>query len=70
MSDPLVNYPKNIRDKLANNPIIIDAIRNCRERGKTKEETLKLIGAPYEVVDKVYSEKTKHDTGRRHTEDD
>ncbi len=70
MNDPLTKYPKGIREKLANSPIILDAIRNCRERGVPKEEAVQRIGQPYELIDKIYNEKTKHDTGRRHSDDD
>ena len=66
----LAQYGGKTLEKIKNNAVIQDAIRNCRERGLPKEHAQAIVGAPYEVVDKIYREKTPHDTSKRHGDDD
>ena len=37
------------------NPRIVAAIKECAKRGVSKEETMKVVGMPMEVVDKHYN---------------
>jgi hypothetical protein len=40
-----------------NNVALLTGIRNMKKNHCTKEEAIKLSGAPYEVVDRIYQEK-------------
>jgi hypothetical protein len=35
-----------------NDPDIVNAIQNIKRRGGTKEQALRVVGMPYEVIDK------------------
>lgn len=39
-----------------NNPRIVEYIKSAAKQGKTKQEVMKLVGMPYEVVDKYFQE--------------
>ena len=69
-NDPWKQYKGSTLEKIKSSAIIQDAIRNCRERGLPKERAQKIVGAPYEVVDRIYKEKDKHDTAKKHGDDD
>ena len=50
-------YDAEMKEKLLNSSRIIDAINNMRDRGYTKEKCQKVVGVPYEMVDRIYNVK-------------
>ena len=63
--DEVKDSPK-IRDRFdkstevrVDHPSIASFVRRMAKDGRTKEDAIKLSGAPYEVVDKYYQEEKK-----------
>ena len=59
LNDQWKGYPKDVVENLKNNPVIINAINDMADKGHSKEYTQKITGAPYEVVDRIYTNKGK-----------
>jgi neutral trehalase len=53
------NYDPKVRDALKENPVIMDTVRNLRDKGHSKEYAQRITGAPYEVVDRLYKQKDR-----------
>lgn len=44
-------YPKDVQEKLANNPAMVDAVNKMVKDGYGKDQIMRVTGAPYEYVD-------------------